>query len=95
MFTSSHKTVLIVLASNLLFFLIISTNQLPLLLITNILQTGQLLHSVKEHTMLIKDMQLSSDQMMLVTASKDKTAKVTIKLHIFHLKKFFSGYNLT
>nr|XP_002122597.1 eukaryotic translation initiation factor 3 subunit I-like [Ciona intestinalis] len=40
------------------------------------LKTGELLHSVREHTALIKDMQLSSDQMMLITASKDKTAKL-------------------
>nr|CAB3241693.1 eukaryotic translation initiation factor 3 subunit I-like [Phallusia mammillata] len=40
------------------------------------LKTGELLHSVRDHTHLIKDMQLSSDQMTLLTASKDKTAKL-------------------
>ena len=39
-------------------------------------QTGEQLHCVREHSALIKDMQLSADQMMLITASKDKTAKV-------------------
>lgn len=39
-------------------------------------KTGQQLHSIREHTNLIRDMQFNSDQTMLITASKDKTAKL-------------------
>lgn len=53
---------------------------LYLLQIYFLLQTGEFLHSTKEHGHLIKDMQLSNDQMMLITASKDKTAKVNISI---------------
>jgi translation initiation factor 3 subunit I len=37
---------------------------------------GREVNSVKEHTNVIQDIQLSRDQTMLVTASKDSTAKL-------------------
>ncbi|XP_073961444.1 eukaryotic translation initiation factor 3 subunit I-like [Choristoneura fumiferana] len=40
------------------------------------LQTGKKIHSIKEHTRQINDMQLSSDGTMFITASKDQTAKL-------------------
>lgn len=40
------------------------------------IKTGEQLHSVREHTALIKDMQFNTDQTMIITASKDKTAKL-------------------
>jgi len=52
------------------------------------LKTGELLHSVREHTALIRDMQLSHDQMMLITASKDKTAKLFDAPSLNHMKTY-------
>lgn len=40
------------------------------------LQTGKKVHSVKEHTHQVNDMQLSRDGTMFITASKDQTAKL-------------------
>ena len=39
-------------------------------------QTGHCLQSVKEHRGLISDIQASADQMMVITASKDNSAKL-------------------
>jgi len=52
------------------------------------IKTGAQLHSVKEHTAIIKDMQLSADQMMLITASKDKTAKLFDARMLDHMKTY-------
>ena len=38
-------------------------------------QSGHCLQTVKEHKALISDLQASSDQIMIITASKDNTAK--------------------
>ncbi|XP_061715620.1 eukaryotic translation initiation factor 3 subunit I [Cydia pomonella] len=40
------------------------------------LRTGKKVHSIKEHTHQINDMQLSRDGTMFITASKDQTAKL-------------------
>ena len=39
-------------------------------------QSGHCLQTVKEHKALISDLQASSDQIMIITASKDNTAKL-------------------
>lgn len=43
------------------------------------IKTGGLMNRIRTHTSLIRDMQVSTDHKMLLTASKDKTAK------LFHL----------
>lgn len=48
-----------------------------------------MLHSVREHTAIIKDMQFNTDQTMLITASKDKTAKVCNISELWYLHSEF------
>ena len=49
-------------------------------------QSEAVLKSVKEHKALISDLQTSKDHTMVITASKDTSAKVS---HLLVLKRFF------
>ena len=52
------------------------------------IKTGVQMLNVRQHTAMIKDMQLSTDQTMLVTASKDKTAKLFDARMLDHMKTY-------
>ena len=47
-------------------------------------QTGECLRTVKEHRSTVTDLQASKDMTMVVTASKDNTAKVLLSVLSCH-----------
>lgn len=52
------------------------------------LQTGKEINSVKDHTLVINDMQLSKDGTMFITASKDSTSKLFDTENLMCLKTY-------
>lgn len=52
------------------------------------LKTGKQLHSIKEHSGLINDMQMSKDTTMFITASKDHTSKLYDSENLMLLKTY-------
>ncbi|CAI8038839.1 Eukaryotic translation initiation factor 3 subunit I [Geodia barretti] len=54
----------------------------------DVTRSGHCLQSVKEHKALISDLQPSSDQIMIVTASKDNTAKLMDSENLEVLKTY-------
>lgn len=57
-------------------------------------KTGEKLHQIKEHQNQIKDMQFNKDQTMIITASKDKTAKLFDTNSLDHLKTYKTDRNV-
>jgi translation initiation factor 3 subunit I len=54
----------------------------------DVTRSGHCLQSVKEHKALISDLQASSDQIMIVTASKDNTSKLMDSENLEVLKTY-------
>lgn len=52
------------------------------------LRTGKELNSVKDHTSVINDMQMSKDGTMFITASKDSTSKLFDSENLYCLKTY-------
>ncbi|XP_052776990.1 eukaryotic translation initiation factor 3 subunit I-like [Mya arenaria] len=51
-------------------------------------KTGEKIHEVREHSKQIKDLQLSLDSTMLISASKDTTAKLFDTASLDHMKTY-------
>lgn len=52
------------------------------------IKTGEKINAVKEHTKQINDLQLSLDYSMLISASKDTTAKLFDRASLEHMKTY-------